>query len=120
MSRGEPTVRKPHRDLAGYRCECRNSLTGGHTIVLDCKLAEQQGAGLVEDYVEEGGRYQVLCNEHGTVVHCTSMYLARSAMRDTTLFCDECREIDKLRRSASVGDGGERYPLGYMRGRGAS
>jgi len=111
--------RKPHRDLAGYRCECRNPLTGGYTIVLDCKLAAEQGAPLVEDYVEEGGRYQVLCDEHGTLVYVTSMRSARLTMRDTTSFCDECREVDELKRSTSAGDGG-RYPLGYMQGRGAS
>lgn len=88
------SARKPHSDFAGYRAERRNPLSGGHTIILDCKLAEQQGAPLVEDYAEEGGRYQVLCNEHGTIVHCTNMPAARDCMKDATNFCDDCRAIE--------------------------
>lgn len=91
------TARKPHADFAGYRCERRNPISGGHTIILDCKLAEAQGAGIVEDYKEEGGRYQVLCNEHGFIVHATSMPEARMCMKDTLLFCDECRAIEDAR-----------------------
>jgi hypothetical protein len=59
------SVRKPHQDFAGYKAELRNEFSGGHTIILDCKLAQAQGTPLVEDYIAEGGRYQILCNEHG-------------------------------------------------------
>lgn len=89
----EPSKRKPHNDFAGYRCERRNPISGGHTIILDCKLAAEQGAPLVEDYVEEGGRYQVLCNVHSTIVHCTNMPTARECMKDTLNFCDDCRNL---------------------------
>lgn len=82
------TTRKPHSDFDGYICERRNQLTGGHNIILDCKRAE-----LVVDYNEEGGRYQVLCNEHSTIIHCTSLPVARECMKDSTMFCDECRLI---------------------------
>lgn len=88
-----PTRRKPHRDLAGYLTERRNSYSGGHTIVLDCRRAEAEGHALVEDYSEEGGRYQVLCNEHGYVVHCSNMDTARECMKDPTVFCGVCRDL---------------------------
>jgi hypothetical protein len=85
--------RKPHQDFAGYIAELRNPYSGGHTIVSDCKRAEEQGAALVQNYVEEGGRYQVLCNEHGTLVYCTNLPVARECMKDPTEFCMICRVI---------------------------
>ena len=88
----KPTARKPHRDYAGYRCECRNHFSGGHTVILDCTLASQQGVPLVEDHKLEGGRYQVLCDVHSTINHCTSMLAARQCMKDATLFCQSCRD----------------------------
>jgi hypothetical protein len=88
-----PTARKPHRDFVGYLCELRNPLSGGHNIILDCKRADLEGFPLVEDWRAEGGRYQVLCNEHATNVFCTNMPAARQCMKDATEFCDECREI---------------------------
>ena len=87
------TNRKPHHNFAGYRTERRNPYSGGHTIILDCKWADQQNSPLVADWNEEGGRYQVLCNDHSTIVHCTSMPSARAAMKDPLLFCDDCRTI---------------------------
>ena len=92
-SLGGGTARKPHSDFAGYRTELRNKYSGGHTIVLDCKRAEEQGAPLVEDWKVEGGRYQVLCNAHSTNLHCTSMLKARVALKDPTVFCLECRVL---------------------------
>jgi hypothetical protein len=88
-----PTARKPHADFAGYRCERRNPLSGGHTVILDCRIAAEQGTPLVADYKAEGGRYQVLCNDHSTIIHCTSMPTARMYMKDATYFCDDCRRI---------------------------
>jgi hypothetical protein len=41
--------------------------------------------------VAEGGRYQVLCNEHSFINHCTSLPEARACMKDPTSFCSECR-----------------------------
>ena len=90
--------RKPHRDFIGYRAELRNLHSGGHTIILDCKLAVQQGHPLVVDWDEEGGRYQVLCNSHSNIIHCTSMSRARSAMKDPLGFCDTCRDRERLSR----------------------
>jgi hypothetical protein len=46
------------------------------------------------DYVQEGGRYQVLCNEHSEIIHCTSMPSARNCMKDATYFCEKCRAIE--------------------------
>jgi hypothetical protein len=88
-----PTTRKPHSDFAGYRAELRNKYSGGHTVISDCKLAVEQGSPLVEDYVLEGGRYQVLCNEHGHLIYCSSMPVARDLMKDPTEFCMVCRCI---------------------------
>lgn len=85
--------RKPHQDFAGYVAELRNPYSGGHTVILDCKLAERQGSPLVLDYVEEGGRYQVLCNEHGHIVHSPNLPAARECMKDATVFCMVCRCI---------------------------
>ncbi len=92
-SLGHGTPRKPHCDFAGYRAELRNEHSGGHTIILDCQLAAEQGASLVEDWDAEGGRYQVLCNAHSINLHCTSMPEAREAMKDPTIFCLECRHL---------------------------
>ena len=99
MTAARPTARKPHRDFAGYICELRNQLSGGHNVVSDCKRAEAEGHALVENYTEEGGRYQVLCNEHGNLVYCTNLPMARASMKDATMFCDECRTL------AGEGDG---------------
>jgi hypothetical protein len=95
------TNRKPHRDFAGYRTERRNPYSGGHTIILDCKLADEQKCPLVADWVEEGGRYQVLCNDHANIVHCTSMSSARSAMKDPLIFCDPCRAIERRNKETA-------------------
>jgi beta-glucosidase-like glycosyl hydrolase len=92
------TNRKPHHDFIGYRAELRNPHSGGHTIILDCKLAVQQGHPLVVDWDEEGGRYQVLCNSHSNIIHCTSMPRARSAMKDPLSFCVDCRVVERLSR----------------------
>ena len=85
--------RKPHQDLVGYVAELRNKYSGGHTIISDCKRAEEQGEALVQNYTEEGGRYQVLCNEHGNLVYCTNLPVARECMKDPTKFCMICRAI---------------------------
>ena len=87
----EPSVRKPHRDFAGYVTERRNPVSGDHVVILDCRLAAEQGTPLVEDWDEEGGRWQVLCNGHATILHTTSERLARSAMIDPASFCEDCR-----------------------------
>ena len=89
--RNNTTNRKPHNELTGYVCERHNPLSGGHTIIFDCVLAHDQGGALVQDYKEEGGRYQVVCNTHGTNCHTTSMPKARKLMKDTTVFCMDCR-----------------------------
>jgi hypothetical protein len=83
--------RKPHADFAGYVAELRNPYSGGHTIILDCKRAADEGTPLVEDYKLEGGRYQTLCNEHAFINHSTNMQTARECMKDPTTFCSECR-----------------------------
>lgn len=85
--------RKPHNDFAGYVAELRNPHSGGHTIISDCKRAAAEGEALVENYVEEGGRYQVLCNDHGHLVYCTNLPAARECMKDPTTFCMVCRCI---------------------------
>ena len=95
------TARKPHNDLVGYRAELRNRLSGGHNIILDCKRAEEAGCPLVEDWKAEGGRYQVVCDAHGTLVNCTNLPAARSSMKDATNFCDDCRSIEAAQLHAS-------------------
>jgi hypothetical protein len=86
------SIRKPHGDFAGYVAELRNKYSGGHTIISDCKRAAEQGNALVED-AAEGGRYQALCNEHGHLVYCTNLPVARECMKNATTFCMVCRCI---------------------------
>jgi len=86
------SIRKPHQDLAGYVAELRNRYSGGHTVISDCKRAADEGNAIVKDFAEEGGRYQVLCNEHGHLVYCT-LPVARECMKDPTTFCMVCRCI---------------------------
>jgi hypothetical protein len=87
------STRKPHSNFAGYVAELRNKYSGGHTIISDCKRAESQGSAIVDNYQSEGGRYQVLCNEHGHLIYCTNMPTARELMKDPTVFCMMCRVI---------------------------
>jgi hypothetical protein len=101
----KPTPRKPHRDLVGYVAERRNLLTKGHNIILDCKRADLEGFPLVDDWRAEGGRYQVICNEHSTIVVCTSLPAARSSMKNSTNFCDDCRALEA---QGAVSGSGER------------
>ena len=88
-----PTARKPHRDFAGYVAELRNRFSGGHTVISDCKRAAEEGNAIVENYQEEGGRYQVLCNEHGHLIYSPNLPAAREMMKDPTIFCMVCRCI---------------------------
>jgi hypothetical protein len=85
--------RKPHNDFSGYVAELRNKYSGGHTVISDCKRAADEGTPLVENYTEEGGRYQVLCNEHGYLIYSTNLPMAREMMKDPTIFCMVCRCI---------------------------
>jgi hypothetical protein len=85
--------RKPHSNFAGYVAERRNKYSGGHTVISDCKRAAESGNALVEDYRAEGGRYQVLCNEHGHLIYSTNLPTARHLMKDPTIFCMVCRCI---------------------------
>jgi len=85
--------RKPHNDLVGYVAELRNKPSGGHTIILDCKRAAEQGNPLVEDYEAEGGRYQVVCDTHGYLVYCSNLPAARQCMKNADEFCMVCRAI---------------------------
>jgi hypothetical protein len=87
------SIRKPHQGWAGYKAERRNPWSGGHTVILDCRWACQQGVPLVEDWMKEGGRYQVVCDSHSVLCHFTSMPKAREAMRDPTVFCLDCRSL---------------------------
>lgn len=87
------STRKPHQDFAGYVCELRNKYSGGHTVISDCKRAAEEGSALVENYAEEGGRWQVLCETHGHLVYCTNLPVARECMKDSTSFCMVCRCI---------------------------
>ena len=96
-----PTSRKPHRDFAGYVCEMRNKWSGGHTVICDCKRAEEAGCAIVEDYKREGGRYQVSCEKHGMLIYCANLRAARACMKDPTDFCGVCRDL------AGEGDGTE-------------
>jgi len=72
-------------------------IRNNQTRQTDCKRAEKEGNGLVESYEEKGGRYQVSCEKHGTLVYCTNMIATRECMKDATAFCDECREINSGR-----------------------
>jgi hypothetical protein len=95
--------RKPHSDFAGYVAELRNKHSGGDTVISDCKLAAEQDVPIVQDYQAEGGRYQVLCNEHGHLVYCTNLPVARECMKDATTFCFGL-PLHRGRRTGGLGE----------------
>jgi hypothetical protein len=81
-------------EYPGYRFKYKNPFTNNWVVVLDCKLAEQQGSPLVVNWQDEGGRYQVLCDVHSTIVHCITLRAAKETAQDVEVFCDDCREIN--------------------------
>ena len=74
--------RKPHSHLAGYIAERRNPLSGDWNVIYYAAEA---------DIDDTDGRYACVCEAHGTIVNCTSLPQARSAMKASD-FCEECRE----------------------------
>lgn len=74
--------RKPYNDMAGYVCSRRNEVNRNWVVI--CDAAEQ---GLDTD----GGRWVVLCIEHGTLVNVTSVKLGRPLLKIPD-FCEECME----------------------------
>ena len=84
------SARKPHQDFAGYVCELRNKYSGGHTVISDCRRAADEGNAIVEAYAEEGGRYQVLCNEHSHLVYCANLPEARECMKEFAVVHPRC------------------------------
>lgn len=81
------TARKPHRDTAGYVCELRNKLSGDHNIIVDAK----NGGDWIGN--PDDGRWICLCNKHSTCCQFSSLPDARRAMKDATIFCQDCRAI---------------------------
>lgn len=82
-----PTPRKPHSDTAGYVCELRNKTSGDHNIIVDAtKGGDWIGAA-------KDGRWITLCNKHSTCCQFTNLPDARAAMKDATIFCQDCRVL---------------------------
>ena len=90
----ELKVRKPFNHLPGYVSSRVNRLSDGHTVIFDCKKAADLGEPLVEDYVAEGGRYQITCARHGYLVYSSDLSAARVEMEDPADFCMVCRAIE--------------------------
>jgi hypothetical protein len=83
--------RKPFNDRLGYVASRRNYLSGGYTTIFDCRKAADAGEPIVRDYIEEGGRYVITCEEHGRLVYSPHLDAARAEMADPTGFCMLCR-----------------------------
>jgi len=76
------TSRKQHALDAGYIAERMNPGHPGHKVVI--YNATEQGLD------DNGGRYAVVCDMHGSVCNETSLPRARSLMKSPRTFCEEC------------------------------
>lgn len=88
ISTGELVDHDSNKQLWGFAGEAWNPITSEETIIFDCR----KNPNIVENYKEEGGRYQVVCNAHGSIVHTPSLQDAKLTMMDPLSFCEDCRE----------------------------
>ncbi len=76
--------REQAKSLAGYRAGSIARSSGALVLVLD-----GEPAGLDT----EGGRWQTLCDDHGSVCSHDTLALARSWASCPEMFCDDCAGI---------------------------
>lgn len=75
--------RKPFNEYAGYIASCKNPLTGNHNVIY---IAAEQGISADKKYV-------TTCEAHHTMVSSSSTPGARLAMKDASIWCDECKKL---------------------------
>ena len=75
-----PTPDGP-QSWAGYRAHRRSRITGTTVVLVDGKAA---------DVDTGGGRWALVCDDHGTVCAFTHQRDAREWMSDPSCWCDEC------------------------------
>lgn len=68
-------------NYAGLRRWYRNGITGGHVGVYD---------GIEADLDTEGGRWQTVCEEHGTICSHETFEVARLFGREPQNWCEDC------------------------------
>ena len=76
------SARKPYNDRAGYIASRRNHTKRDFVVLY---IAEKQN-------IESGEKYAVVCEEHGEILGSTSVPNGRLSMKDTTGFCQGCRD----------------------------
>jgi hypothetical protein len=73
--------RKPYNDCVGYIASRRNDVNRGWVVIYNAKEAGIDDAG---------GKYAVVCEEHGTILNTTSIPKARPLLKYPE-FCTDCR-----------------------------
>lgn len=77
------TCRIKHAQVeVGVRAVYRNQFTGKHVVIYD-------GAEVGLD--TDGGRWQVVCEEHGNILSTETLALAKSAAKEPEEWCEQCR-----------------------------
>jgi hypothetical protein len=88
-------TRPNRRTIAGLRRTYRNPLTGGWTSVYDGEPAGMD---------TEAGRWQTVCEEHGTICSHATKRLARAFGPRPEEWCEECMELARLAAPPTVGE----------------
>ena len=74
-------TRKPYNTRAGYIASRRNAVNRGWVVIYNAKEAGIDDAG---------GKYAVVCEEHGTILNTSSVPKARPLLKYPE-FCEDCR-----------------------------
>ena len=97
-----PSAEREYRKLAGYKCRCRNRVSGGDVVVYNADDAHMD---------PDGGKYAVVCNVHSSILNVQTLAAARSAMKVPTDFCEGCREYEKNRKPRKLKEPEKDQPL---------
>lgn len=90
------TALRPDKSrVAGLRRTYRNPLTGGWNGVYDGEAAGMD---------TEAGRWQTVCEEHGTVISHATKRLAREFGPHAEEWCEECMALAERQRPLRAGD----------------
>lgn len=71
-------------EWAGYVAHRKSKLTGTTVVLVE---AEAQGLS-----VEDGGRWALICNEHGGLIQDTNKARLRGHMGEPEQWCPDCQE----------------------------
>lgn len=75
--------RKPYNEDSGYIASKRSAKNRGWVVIYDAK---EQGLD------NASGRYAVVCQTHNRIVNTKNMPDARTAMKQPSSFCEDCRQ----------------------------